>query len=136
MGDGRELVAAVPIRCCAPQENLARPTCGDPARWLRPGAGLTIVGYFCDVHRESTDVAIADAAVVRRISIFAEVVFNATIARSPAGEHEALARLREAVDAVGGVVSLHSVCASVGRQPMPAFRQAAISPPGGGDVDG
>lgn len=120
MADARELVVVVPIRCCAPENPLApMAICREPARWERPGAAIG-AAHFCDRHRDWTDVPIVDVAIVRRISICVEAVFNSTRAGRSASEAEAVTRLLEAVAAAGGVMSLVAVTSDVGRQAVPA----------------
>jgi len=121
VADGRELVANVPIRCCAPSESFAPGgICGEPACWERPDAELG-GAHFCDVHRGPTDVAIAGVAIVRRVHVVAEIVFNAARTGRAASEDEAVTRLLDAVRAAGGAVSLHAVTTDVGRQPIPVL---------------
>jgi len=118
--DARELVAAVPIRCGAPgNDRNPHGICGEAASWVRPCVA-GVPAYFCDVHRRSGDMPIAVAAIVRRISIVVEVCFNGTAPGRLEAEGEALARLHDAVAAVGGALSLHSVTSDIGRQGIPA----------------
>lgn len=63
---------------------------------------------------------IAGVALVRRVSVVAEIVFNATLAARSEAENEALTRAQEAIAAAGGAISLHSVSSEIGRQDIPA----------------
>lgn len=71
--------------------------------------------YFCDAHRSASDVPLPSSGVIRRVSVQVQVLFAGASWVPTEAEREAVARLEQAVDRAGGLLSLSSVSSSVGQ---------------------
>jgi len=132
MSDEPEFRVAVPIRCFHRSKiSTSMEVCGAEARWSRPGA-TGRAEYFCDAHQRSGDEPIAFAAHVPRLSVVVELVVAGTSWHPAHARAEAVERLVQAVEAVGGCVNLHAVLFQTGRYLRPVREQAAIPAGDGG----
>ena len=98
-----------PIRCYAQLGSSRYAICGELARWRRPGVHWFDDRFFCDEHREPSDVAIAGELAVRRVRVEVEVFLAGASRDAPFAQSEALARLKAAVEQVGGVIDVQRV---------------------------
>lgn len=87
---------------------------------MRRGLTDQIVGYFCDRHCETGDVAIPESYLFRRVSIVAEISFAATTFDRGLAQAEALRALEAGVEGVGGTINLHTVTSQIGRYRPPS----------------
>ena len=104
---------APPLRCCARLEQHPRRICGELARWKRPGNYWFATQFFCDAHRETSDLAIAGERIFRRVRITCDVLMAGVDVNPPIAQTEALARLEQAVQAAGGLLDVEAVRSSV-----------------------
>jgi hypothetical protein len=130
--DAPEFRVGVPIRCFHRDKIFGRmEVCGSVARWQRPGA-TSRHEFFCDAHRRPGDEPIAFAAHVPRLSVVIELVVAGTSWHAGHARQEAVERLVQAVEAVGGCVNLHSVLFQTGRYLRPVPEPAANTAGGEG----
>ena len=94
--------------------------CGSLASWVRPGVGELPSGYFCDSHRQIDDRPIPAEFLLRRVSVVVEVSIAAASMLPGLAQHEAVERVRQAVEGAGGLFNLHTVTSTVGRYRPPA----------------
>ena len=132
MAEEREFTVEVKLRCFHREKNSGRIlVCGSPASWSRVGStGRS--EFVCDAHRAPGDEPIAYAAHVPRLCVFVELVIAGTSWHPAHAKEEAVNRLVEAVQTVGGVVNLHSVLLTTGRYLRPVPEAAANADGGRG----
>lgn len=104
-----------PLRCHFRQEHSPRQVCGALAAWKRPGNHLFATRYFCDEHRQASDLELGSELVVRRVRISVDVLFAAACLNDTLAQAEALERLEQAVHGVGGLLDVQAARVSLGR---------------------
>jgi hypothetical protein len=103
------------LRCYRVTMNSPRVVCGELARWRELGRHWFDDSFFCDQHRNATDVPVVDDVAIRRVRITADVFLAGTNIRAPQAQAEAVARLERAVAAAGGILDVQGVLSTVGR---------------------
>lgn len=125
MSDIAVFTVRPPLRCFAPLERNPELLCGELAWWKRRGASGDRCEFFCDAHRDSSDLPITGEVIFRRVSLSVDVLFAGASWYPTVAQIEALSRLEHAVVRAGGVLNLVTVTSAVGRSSPPAL------PPGG-----
>jgi len=114
MADEPLFHVCAPLRCFCPCDHLGsqRP-CGQLALHTRldPGGRLE---YICAGHARPGDRVITYPTIGLRVSAQCQILFSGVTWASEAAIDEALGRLREAVNAVGGVLSVNVASATLG----------------------
>jgi hypothetical protein len=125
MGDVPEFQIQPPLRCFHKPIVSPADACAAPARWLRGGPNEPAHGFFCDAHRETGDVPIPPSFLFRRVAVTVQVLFSGASLFPVIAEAEALAKLRGAVEGVGGVMNLHALTSVLGRHTAPRAPDAS-----------
>src|SRR5262249_6888561 len=96
---------ALPIRCCELIESRALLTCSKPALWERPGPGFNRSTFYCNAHRRPIDFANDENVIVRRVCVTSQFTLTAVHVVDRLAEAEAIERINQAVQGVGGAFS-------------------------------
>lgn len=103
-----------PLRCFCPCDHLGRRRpCGQDALYKRLDSGGRLE-YICPDHARPGDRVITYPTIGLRVSAQCQILFSGTAWASDAAIDEALGRLREAVNAAGGVLSVNVASATLG----------------------
>lgn len=119
-----------PPRCFASPSCPPFQACGEIATVRRRGNQVFPDTFFCDKHRDETDVAIAGEFIVRRVRVTCGILMAGVEHDAGECQVEAVARLEAAVHAAGGVLCVDSVHSSIGRYPA-SFRSSERRPAAG-----
>lgn len=116
---GIEFTIMPPLRCAHVVENPDRNFCGAPAVYMRAASADEGFRFWCADHRETTDVPIAGELAIRVVTLNVEILFAGVVPFPRIAQLEALTRLTQAVEAVGGLVNLHGASSQLGRWTPP-----------------
>jgi hypothetical protein len=125
-----------PIRCCASTPNGVRLVCGEGAYYQSPPIPGTLPAYHCAAHRTADDRPMDPAVIFRRVSVTVEVTFAGASQAPVAARAEALARLEQAVEGVGGLINLCAITDVLGRYEPPERGRAGRPRRGKGEPAG
>lgn len=107
------------MRCHHPQGASPLQVCGAAAAWMRPGPLVLPPPYFCDVHRERGDVPLPESYIFRRVHVDATLLIASASRLSGPGQLEAIARLDQALGAIGVLPDWLGVRSTLGRYNAP-----------------
>ena len=120
------------LRCMALEDPGRGTVCGKRAEYTRPGIGVVAMHYFCTDHRTALDVLIPASAIILRIRLSATIDIAGVTLHRPAAHQEAVERLRQAVEAVGGRLDVLDVTSTIGR--LAPDTAASVHRSGSGDT--
>jgi hypothetical protein len=133
MGNVSRFTVVPPLRCdfrASPSDPLP---CGARAIGIRFATGQLPVAFRCAQHLGREDLPIPASYLCRRVTLHADVLFAGTSLGLTAAKTEAVARLEQAVERVGGLLNLHGADSDVGlySPPVPPGRERVIGRGGG-----
>lgn len=108
-----------PLRCSYVEETPDRNFCGAHARYMRAPSPDEGSRFVCAAHRGTNDVPIAGELAIRVVTLNVEVLFAGVVPSPRIALLEALMRLNQAVEGVGGLVNLHGATSQLGRWTPP-----------------
>ena len=114
-----EFTVPVPLRCCWQDGNPGSLACGELANWLRSSSSGVTEGFFCYRHKLPDDEPIPASYVMNRVQITAEITLSGTSMAPSLAKREALERVTQAVESIGGAFSLHGITSRVARYAPP-----------------
>lgn len=115
MLNGATFVYRPKLRCYSMQGGSKRLPCGRLAYWMRSSALPHDVMFLCDACREAGDVPVAEDAPFRRVTLMLEIHLAGASRSVGAAHTEAVTRAEEALQSLGGMVTVASVTSQVGR---------------------
>jgi hypothetical protein len=115
MDDVPTCAVVPPLRCCHRETGSSDIPCGQAAAWSRAEPGTATTRFYCDQHRAATDSPIPAAFTFARVRVHLEVLLSGVGGTPAADKHEAVALVRRAVEAAGGLVNLVAVFADTAR---------------------
>ena len=114
MSDVAQFAVRPPLRCFYQYSTSQKSLCGAAACWFRPGPRFELTGFYCRAHHRIGDVPIPDDVLFRRVAVSLEILLSAAAGTDALARAEAVGRVEEGVERLGGLVNLHAVTSVVG----------------------